>query len=65
MSVGELLETCGYHPEALCEASAMQKLSASWQLASWPIRRKLLSLATKLSRQKAHLDADQADKENT
>lgn len=65
MRIGELLETCGYHPEALFEASAAQKLSANWRLASWPIRRKLLSLATKLGRQKAHLDADQADKENT
>ena len=65
MRIGELLETCGYEPSALSEANAAQKLSANWRLASWPIRRRLLSLGTKLSRKTAHPDAVEDDKENT
>ncbi len=60
MKMGELLETSGYDPSALSEANAAQKLSANWRLVTWPIRRRLLSLATTLNRQKA-----QAEKENS
>jgi hypothetical protein len=65
MRLGKLLEACGYSPEALSEASALQKLSASWRLVTWPIRRRLLNLATKLSPPMAPPAADQPDKENT
>jgi hypothetical protein len=65
MKIGELLDICGYQPSALSDASAGQKLSAKWRLASWPFRRKLLNLATKLSQQTAHPDGAQAEKENS
>ena len=65
MKIGALLETCGYNASALSEASAAQRLFANWRLASWPIRRRLLNLATKLSQQTTHPDAEQADKDNT
>jgi hypothetical protein len=65
MRLGKLLEACSYSPEALSEASALQKLSASWRLVTWPIRRRLLNLATKLSPPMAPPAADQPDKENT
>ena len=65
IKIGALLETCGYHASALSEASAGQRLSAKWRLACWPIRRRLHNLATKLNRETADPDAEQAEKENT
>ena len=64
MRIGELLESCGYQTSALSEANAAQRLAASWRLASWPIRRRLQSLATKLNRARTQ-DDPQEDKENT
>jgi hypothetical protein len=64
MMIGELFESCGYPTSALSEASTVQKLFANWRLASWPIRRRLGNLGTKLSRKKSQDDA-QEDKENT
>jgi hypothetical protein len=64
MRLGELLESCGYQPSARSEANVAQKLSATWRLASWPMRRRLSHLGTKLSR-KTTQDDPQEDKDNT
>jgi hypothetical protein len=68
LRLGELLETCGYQPSALSEASATQRLSANWRLATWPLRHRLSGWAKKLDRHQAlpdaaHSDAEQAEKE--
>lgn len=64
-SLGALMESCGYDPSALSEASIVQELSANWRLVSWPIRRRLLNLKAKLNRKSADQDAADIDKENT
>jgi protein-tyrosine sulfotransferase len=48
MKIGKLFESCGYQASALQDANAMQRLAANWRLASWPIRRRLGNLGTKL-----------------
>ena len=64
MSIGSLLEACGYDYAALDEANAVQKLSAKGRLAIWPLRRKFRGLTMKLKQAAAHQDRSDIDREN-
>lgn len=45
IGAGRLMKQFGYTPEAIKKVGVAQRLAARWRLASWPLRRRLSTLA--------------------